>query len=75
MVIAGELERLRAGVITPPSSGRRGRAQQLFKPSFQEGPGLSPNRAGVLTRPGLRIGDGHRRLVLPLVPPPPEGRE
>ncbi len=27
---------------------RRGRAQQLLKPSFQEGPGLSPNRAGVL---------------------------
>ncbi len=34
-----------------------------FKPSFQEGPGLSPNKAGVLARPGLRITDGHRRLV------------
>ncbi len=46
----------------------RGRAQQLLKPSFQEGPGLSLNRAGVLARPGLRIGDGHRRLVSRLVP-------
>ncbi len=53
---------------TSRSSGRRGRAQQLLKPSFQEGPGLSPNRAGVLARPGLRIGDGHRRLLSRLVP-------
>ncbi len=52
------------------SSRRRGRAQQPLKPSSQEGPGLSPNKAGVLARPGLRIGDGHRRLVSRLVPLP-----
>ncbi len=52
------------------SSRRRGRAQQPLKPSSQEGPGLSPNKAGVLVRPGLRIGDGHRRLVSRLVPLP-----
>ncbi len=52
------------------SSGRRGRAQQPLKPSFQEGPGLSPNKAGVLACPGLRIGDGHRRIVSRLVPLP-----
>ncbi len=52
------------------SSGRRGRGRRLLKPSFHEGPGLSPNRAGVLARPGLRIGDRHRGLVLQLVPLP-----
>ncbi len=50
--------------------GRQGRTQQPLKPSFQEGPGLCPNKAGVLARPGLRIGDGHRRLVSRLVPLP-----
>ncbi len=49
------------------SSGRRRRAQQLLKPSFQEGPGLSPKNAGVLACPGLRVGDGHRRLVSQLM--------
>ncbi len=43
--------------------GRRGCAQQPLKTSFQEGTGLSPNKAWVLARPGLRIRDGHRRLV------------
>ncbi|KAI2646248.1 Lamina-associated polypeptide 2, isoform alpha [Labeo rohita] len=38
------------------------------KTSFLEGPGLSPNIKGVLARPGLRIGDGLRRLVLRPVP-------
>ncbi len=52
------------------SSRRRGRAQQPLKPSSQEGPGLSPNKAGVLAWPGLRIGDRHRRLVSQLVPLP-----
>ncbi len=52
------------------SSGRRGRAQQPLKPSFQEGPCLSTNKAGVLAWPGLRIGDRHRRLVSRLVPLP-----
>ncbi len=52
------------------SSGRRGRAQQPLKPSSQEGPGLSTNKAGVLPWPGLRIGDGHRRRVSRLVPLP-----
>ncbi len=52
------------------SSRRRGRAQQPLKPSSQEGPGVSPNKAGVLARPGLRIRDGHRRLVSRLVPLP-----
>ncbi len=52
------------------SSRRRGRGQQPLKPSSQEGPGLSPNKAGVLARPGLRIGDGHRRLVSRPVPLP-----
>ncbi len=50
--------------------GGEGTAQQPLKPSSQEGPGLSPNKAGVLVRPGLRIGDGHRRLVSRLVPLP-----
>ncbi len=49
------------------SSGRRRCAQQLLKPSFQEGPGLSPKNAGVLACPGLRVGDGHRRLVSQLM--------
>ncbi len=40
------------------SLGRRERAQRPSKPSFQEGPGPSPNKAEVLARPGLRIGDG-----------------
>ncbi len=52
------------------SSRRRRRAQQPLKPSSQEGPGLSLNKAGVLARPGLRIGDGHRRLVSRLMPLP-----
>ncbi len=47
------------------SLGRRRPAQQPSNPSFQEGPGLSPNNVGVLVRPGLRIRDGHRRLELP----------
>ncbi len=46
------------------------REARLLEPSFREGPGLSPNRAGVLARPGLRIGDGHRGLVSRLVPLP-----
>ncbi len=50
---------------------REARARSAaFKSSFHEGPGLSPNRAGVLARPGLRIGDRHRGLVLQLVPLP-----
>ncbi len=75
-LIIGRLQSRLPSFSVPPSrrwsrsSGRRGRAQQLLKPSFQEGPGLSPNRAGVLTRPGLRIGDGRRRLVSRLVPLP-----
>ncbi len=52
------------------SLGRRRRTQQPLKPSSQEGPGLSPNNAGVLARPGLRVRDGHRRLVSRLVPLP-----
>ncbi len=40
------------------------------KPSFQEGPGPSPNKAGVLVHPGLRTRDGRRRLVSRLVPLP-----
>ncbi|KAF4118313.1 hypothetical protein G5714_000364 [Onychostoma macrolepis] len=40
------------------------------KPSFQEGPGLSPNNAGVLAHLHLGIRDGHRRLVSRLVPLP-----
>ncbi len=52
------------------SLGRQECAQRPSKPSFQEGPGPSPNKVGVLARPGLRIGDGHRRLVSRLVPLP-----
>ncbi len=52
------------------SLGRRGRAQQPSNPSFQEGPGLSPNNAGVLAHLCLGIRDGHRRLVSWLVPLP-----
>ncbi len=52
------------------SLGRRRRAQQPSNPSFQEGPGLSPNNAGVLAHLRLRIRDGHRRLVSRLVPLP-----
>ncbi len=52
------------------SLGRRGRAQQPSNPSFQEGPGLSPNNAGVLAHLCLGIRDGHRRLVSRLVPLP-----
>ncbi len=33
-------------------------------------PGLSPNNAGVLACPGLRIRDGYRRLVSRYVPLP-----
>ncbi len=52
------------------SLGRRRRAQQPSNPSFQEGPGLSPNNAGVLAHLRLGIRDGHRRLVSRLVPLP-----
>ncbi len=55
--------------------GRRRRAQQPSNPSFQEGPGLSPNNAGVLAHLRLGIRDGHRRLLSRLVPLPlPAGR-
>ncbi len=49
----------------PRSLGRRRRAHLPLKPSFQEGPGLSPNNAGVLAHLRLGIRDGHRRLVSP----------
>ncbi len=52
------------------SLGRRRRAHRPLKPSFQEGPGLSPNNAGVLAHLRLGIRDGHRRLVSQLVPSP-----
>ncbi len=62
--------------LVPPSRrwsrslGRWRRAQRPSKPSFQEGPGLSPNNAGVLAHLRLGIRDGHRRLVSRLVPLP-----
>ncbi len=40
------------------SLGRWRRAQRPSKPSFQEGPGLSPNNAGVLAHLRLGIRDG-----------------
>ncbi len=52
------------------SLGRRRRAQRPSNPSFQEGPCLSPNNAGVLAHLHLGIRDGHRRLVSRLVPIP-----
>ncbi len=52
------------------SLGRRRRAQRPSNPSFLEGPGLSPNNAGVLTHLRLRIRDGHRGLVSRPVPLP-----
>ncbi len=52
------------------SLGRRRRAQRPSNPSFLEGPGLSPNNAGVLTHLRLRIRDGHRGLVSQPVPSP-----
>ncbi len=52
------------------SLGRPRHTQPPSKPSFQEGPGLSPNNAGVLAHLCLGIRDGHRRLVSRLVPLP-----
>ncbi|KAI2647461.1 Uronate isomerase [Labeo rohita] len=52
------------------SSGRRGRAQQLSKPSYHEGPGLSPNSEGVLARLVLGNVGRLRRLVWLLAPLP-----
>ncbi len=46
------------------------REVQGSKPSCQDGPGLSPNNAGVLAHLGQAIRDGHRKLVSRLVPLP-----
>ncbi len=46
------------------------RRSAAFKSFIPRSPGLSPNNTGALARPGLRIRDGHRRLVSRLVPLP-----
>ncbi len=53
------------------SSRRRGHAQQPLKPSSQEGPGLSPNKAGVLVRPGLRDRRRAQKASVATRAPPP----
>ncbi len=69
MVVTKTLQSRPPSFSVPPSRrwsrslGRRGRAQRPSKPTFQEGSGPSPNKAGVLARPGLRTGDGHKQLV------------
>ncbi len=61
----------RTSVETVVEKFKEARARSAaFETFIPKGPGLSPNKAGVLARPGLRIEDGHRRLVSRLVPLP-----
>ncbi len=66
--------------LVPPSRWSRSlerprRAQRPSKPSFQEGPGLSPNNAGVLAHLGLGIREwAQKSSVTTRAPPLPAGR-
>ncbi len=56
------------------SLGRRKARSAAFKSFIQEGPGLSPNNAGVLAH--LRLGDqrwAQKASVAARAPPPPAG--
>ncbi len=68
----GETSSLKASSLPPKPLQKYAAAGQAVASLHceQEGPGLSPNNAGVLAHLRLGIRDGHRRLVSQLVPLP-----